>query len=59
MLFVKLEDTSASTEILVFPKLLARNPGLWQTEKALFIRGRISDKDGQTKIICEEAIEIA
>ncbi len=59
MLFVKLEDLSARTEILVFPKVLAKNPGLWQTEKALLVRGRLSDKDGVTKILCEEAVEIA
>ncbi len=59
MLFVKLEDVSARTEVLVFPKVLARNPGVWQLEKILMIRGRVSDKDGQPKILCEEAMEIA
>jgi len=59
MLFVKLEDTGARTEVLVFPKILAKNPGLWQEEKVLLIRGRISDKDGITKILCEDAVEIA
>ena len=59
MLFVKLEDINARTEILVFPKVLARNPGLWQEEKVLMIRGRLSDKDGNPKILCEDAIEIA
>jgi len=58
MLFVKLEDLTARTEVLVFPKVLARNPGLWQEEKALIIRGRLSDKDGTPKVLCEEAIEI-
>ena len=58
MLFVKLEDLTARTEVLVFPKVLARNPALWQTEKILFIRGRLSDKDGTPKILCEEAVEI-
>lgn len=59
MLFVKLEDVSARTEVLVFPKVLARNPGVWQEEKILLVRGRISDKDGVAKILCEEAVEIA
>lgn len=58
MLFVKLEDLTARTEVLVFPKVLARNPGLWQTEKVLAIRGRVSDKDGIPKILCEDAVEI-
>lgn len=59
MLFVKLEDTNARTEVLVFPKVLSQNPGVWQLEKILMVRGRISDKDGQPKILCEEAVEIA
>ncbi len=58
MLFVKLEDLTSRTEVLVFPKVLARNPTLWQEDKVLMIRGRLSDKDGQPKILCEEAIEI-
>ncbi len=58
MLFVKFEDLTARTEVLVFPKVLARNPALWQTEKILLIRGRLSDKDGTPKILCEDAVEI-
>lgn len=58
MLFVKLEDLTSRTEVLVFPKVLARNPTLWQEDKVLMIRGRLSDKDGQPKILCEEAVEI-
>ena len=58
MLFVTMEDLSGSTEILVFPKILARNPAPWQTEKMLIVRGRVSDKDGTPKILCEEAKEI-
>lgn len=58
MLFVKMEDLDARTEVLVFPKVLAKNPALWQEEKVLMVRGRLSDKDGQPKILCEEAREI-
>lgn len=58
MLFVKMEDATSRTEVLVFPKVLAQNPGLWQQEKVLVVRGRVSDKDGVTKILCEEAFEI-
>jgi DNA polymerase-3 subunit alpha len=58
MLFVKLEDLTNRTEVLVFPKVLARNPGIWQEEKVLLVHGRISDKDGTPKILCEEAVEM-
>ena len=59
MLFVQMEDLTARTEVLVFPKLLAKNPALWQEEKILIVRGRLSDKDGAPKILCEDATEIA
>ncbi|MFY9462830.1 MAG: DNA polymerase III subunit alpha [Candidatus Sungiibacteriota bacterium] len=58
MLFVQMEDATARTEVLVFPKLLAQNPKIWQKEKILIVRGKISDKDGVTKILCDEAFEI-
>jgi DNA polymerase III alpha subunit len=59
MLFVTLEDVTTRTEILVFPKVLIKNPSVWQDEKILMVRGRLSDKDGTMKILCEEAVEIA
>ncbi|TSD03920.1 MAG: DNA polymerase III subunit alpha, partial [Parcubacteria group bacterium Greene0714_36] len=58
MLFVKMEDASARTEVLVFPKFLAQNPARWQEGKVFMVRGRVSDKDGIAKIICEEAHEV-
>jgi DNA polymerase-3 subunit alpha len=58
MLFVKMEDQTARTEVLVFPNVLARNPTVWQQEKVLLVKGRVSDKDGITKILCDEALEI-
>ncbi|QQG45064.1 MAG: DNA polymerase III subunit alpha [Candidatus Sungiibacteriota bacterium] len=59
MLFIKLEDLTGRTEVLVFPKVLTRNPGIWQEEKVLLVRGRVSDKDGALKILCEDAVEIS
>lgn len=59
MLFVKIEDLTARTEVLVFPRVLAENPGVWQEEKIIMLRGRVSDKDGAVKILCEKAVEIA
>lgn len=58
MLFVKLEDLTDRAEVLVFPKMFAKNPSIWQEEKVLVVRGRLSDKDGDSKVLCEEATEI-
>ncbi len=58
MLFVKIEDTSAKTEVLVFPKTLAEFPDVWKEENIIFVKGRVSDKDGIPKILCEKAAAI-
>lgn len=57
MLFIKVEDTSGEIEILVFPSTLKTNPEIWQEDKIVIVDGRISDKDGLIKLICNEAYE--
>ncbi|KKS38478.1 MAG: DNA polymerase III subunit alpha [Candidatus Sungbacteria bacterium RIFCSPLOWO2_12_FULL_41_11] len=60
MLFVTIEDLTGKTEVLVFPRVLEKNPAIWQEEKILLVKGRISDagRDDTIKILCEEAEEI-
>ncbi|MDD5750004.1 MAG: DNA polymerase III subunit alpha [Patescibacteria group bacterium] len=53
MLFVTIEDSSASTELLVFPKTLESSFHLWKDENQIIVEGRVSDKDGQAKILVE------
>lgn len=55
MLFTKIEDTSGDTEILVFPKVLEQNPYLWQLDSIIICSGKVSDKDGESKILCDMA----
>lgn len=55
MLFVTLEDSSAATELLVFPKNLEQNFGIWKDEAKLLVSGKISEKDGQPKILVATA----
>lgn len=58
MLFVKFEDGIGKTELLVFPSTLERTAALWQEEKAIKVKGRVTDRDGVVKIICEDAKEL-
>ena len=58
MLFVTMEDTTARTEVLVFPSLLAKNPDIWQMDKVLLIRGKVSEKDGEPKVLCDQVSEL-
>lgn len=58
MLFVKIEDNLSNMEVLVFPRLLEENGKLWEEERIIAIKGKLSDKDGVSKIIAEAAIEL-
>lgn len=60
MIFATIEDLTGKTEVLVFPKVLERTGSVWQEDKVIKIKGRISDspRDDGIKILCEEAIEI-
>lgn len=51
MLFVLLEDLSHSMEVLVFPKLLAQTPDMWNEGARIIVDGTLSDKDGETKLL--------
>ncbi len=58
MLFVQLEDLTGKIEALVFPGVLEQNPVVWQEGKIITLSGRLSDKDDQLKILCDEVEEI-
>ncbi|MFA5993807.1 MAG: DNA polymerase III subunit alpha [Parcubacteria group bacterium] len=53
MLFVTIEDVAGSMEILVFPKILDMTGAIWEEDKVVLVNGKISDKDGTFKIMCE------
>jgi DNA polymerase-3 subunit alpha len=58
MIFATLEDTTGKIEILVFPNTLAQTNHLWQEEKVVIVLGRLSDKEGVPKLICQGVCEI-
>jgi len=58
MLFMKLEDLTGKTEIVVFPNLLERNPVALQENKIVFIAGRVDDRNGEIKIVADDVQEI-
>jgi DNA polymerase III alpha subunit len=55
MMFAKVEDGDGDVEILVFPRVLESNPNLWQEGNIIMCAGNLSDKDDETKILCERA----
>jgi DNA polymerase-3 subunit alpha len=54
MMFNTIEDGIGKMEILVFPKTLEKNPEIWEEEKVVLIKGKLSDKDGEYKLLCED-----
>lgn len=55
MVFARVEDGAGSVEILVFPRTLEQNQGLWQEDNLIVCLGKMSDKDDEPKVICEKA----
>ena len=55
MLFVKLEDLSDNIEILVFSEALSMYKELWEENNPILVLGKISKRDGDTKLICQKA----
>ena len=58
MFFTKIEDGEGQLELVVFPTVLMRYPQTFQEHKAILATGRVDNKDGDPKIICEEIEEI-
>jgi len=58
MLFIKLEDLTGKTEVVIFPNLLERNPVALQENKIIFVAGRVDDRNGEIKIVADDAQEI-
>ncbi|MFH1162284.1 MAG: DNA polymerase III subunit alpha [Candidatus Jorgensenbacteria bacterium] len=58
MLFVTLEDLSDNLEVLVFSDTLTKHPLVWQENKAVMVSGRLSWRDEEPKLICDEVREL-
>ncbi|MDZ7786159.1 MAG: DNA polymerase III subunit alpha [Candidatus Saccharibacteria bacterium] len=64
MAFVKIADTTEETELLLFPKIYEETRHLWEHDKIVLVKGKLSatDKDGhltsEVKVIANDAQEI-
>jgi DNA polymerase III alpha subunit len=54
-LFVMVEDMAAKMELIIFPKLLEATADFWIEDKVILASGKISDKDGEFKLLCDSA----
>jgi DNA polymerase-3 subunit alpha len=64
MAFVKLEDKFAELELILFPNSYQQTAGLWERDRVVLVRGKISAKDREgnlgeeIKILVDDAREI-
>jgi DNA polymerase III alpha subunit len=64
MAFVRLEDEHGDAEVVLFPSSYQQTVGLWERDKVVLIRGRVSTRgrDGQpsdeVKIMVDDAREL-
>ena len=56
MLFVRIADFNNSIEVVVFPNIYEQTQALWNEGAALLINGKISLRDSEPKIICDNAV---
>lgn len=54
MVFVNIEDYTASTEIIVFPTIYKNTRELWIEGETILVKGKVSNKDNEIKILAEE-----
>jgi DNA polymerase-3 subunit alpha len=64
MAFVKLEDKFAGIELILFPNAYQQTAGLWERDRIVLVRGKITakDRDGnlaeELKVLVDDAREI-
>lgn len=58
MLFLQIEDLSDKIEVLIFPKVLERNPSIFKEENVVLVKGTLNDRDGELKLLCDTIEEL-
>jgi DNA polymerase III subunit alpha len=56
--FVKIADTSGSSELVVFPSIWQKTVALWEPDKLVIVAGKVSRRDGDPKIIADAGEEL-
>ena len=54
MMFARLEDSTDSIEIVVFPKIFREFEAILQKDNMIIVNGRLNHKDGQPKLLVED-----
>ena len=59
MVFAKIEDLNDSLEVLVFSDILNKKPEIWTENNIVLVGGKMSWRNNEPKMICEDAKELS
>lgn len=59
MLFSWIEDMTSKIEVVVFPTVLDAHPNAFQENSIVIVSGKLNDRDGVSKILCNDVQTIA
>jgi len=59
MLFSLIEDLTAKIEVVVFPSVLEKSPNAWAPNTVVVLSGKLDNRDGNLKLLCDTAKPIA
>ena len=59
MIFSWVEDLTSKIEVIVFPNVLEAYPEVFQENRVLIVSGKLNDRDGIPKILCDTVRTIA
>jgi DNA polymerase-3 subunit alpha len=59
MLFSLIEDLSSKMEVVVFPSVLEKTPNAWAPNTVVVLAGKLDNRDGNLKLLCDTAKPIA
>ena len=56
MIFATIEDLAQQNlEVVVFNSVLEKTASVWAENTPVVVEGKITERDGETKMICEKA----
>jgi DNA polymerase III subunit alpha len=54
MIFSHVEDLTSKIELVVFPNVFEKNPEIWKENNIVIARGKVNDRDGALKLLCDD-----
>ncbi len=54
MAFVKLDDLTATIELVVFPSVYERTKNIWRTDQVILLKGKVTEKEERLSVIVDD-----